>query len=69
METKPSWQTTEFWLTIFSNVGNLVNLFGWWNYVPNSWSVAATAIITALYSVSRGQAKSGVPYTPPSPGP
>jgi hypothetical protein len=63
METKPGPKTTEFWVTIFTNAVSVVNLFGWWNYVPNKYSLIILGIVNAAYSVSRGQAKQGVPYT------
>lgn len=65
MESKPGYLTTEFWITLFSNLGGLLNLLGAWNFVPNKWVVIAMAVINGLYAVSRGQAKQGVPYNPP----
>ena len=62
METKPGVTTTEFWITIFGNVIGVINLFDWWNYVPDRWAVIFMAILNAAYAVSRGQAKSRVPF-------
>lgn len=64
METKPGYLTTEFWVTLFTNGVSLINLFGWWNYVPNRVSVVLMAVINAAYAVSRGQAKQGVAFDP-----
>ena len=69
LETKPAFYTTEFWVTMFGNLGGLLNLLGAWNFVPNQWVVIALAVINGLYAVSRGQAKSSVPYTGPRKGP
>lgn len=63
METKPGPQTTEFWVTIFTGATQALNLFGLWDYVPNSVSVYALAIIGGLYAVSRGIAKQGIKPT------
>jgi len=66
-ESKPGYYTTEFWLTILFNLFSLLNVTGIWDYMPNSWSVIAAAIVNALYALSRGQAKQGIPYeAPPS---
>lgn len=64
METKPGYLTTEFWITVFSNFGGLLDLVGAWNFVPDKWIVIGLAIINAAYAVARGQAKQGVPYNP-----
>lgn len=61
-ETKPGYETTEFWITIFTNIFALLNLAGAWDYVPNKWSAIAVAIVNGAYAVSRGQAKQGIPY-------
>lgn len=62
MESKPGYLTTEFWVTIFTNVISLANLAGIWDYMPNKWSTVVLAIVNAAYAVARGQAKQGVPY-------
>jgi hypothetical protein len=64
LETKPGIYTTEFWVMLLSNVVGLANLTGIWDYVPNNVSVLFMAIVSALYTVSRGQAKKGVGYDP-----
>lgn len=63
LETKPALYTTEFWLTMFGNLGGLLDVFNVWNFVPNTWVVIGLALINGLYAVSRGQAKGGVPFT------
>lgn len=61
-ETKPGILTTEFFVTLFTNVISLLNLTGAWNYVPNKYTVILMAIVNAAYAVARGQAKQGVPF-------
>ena len=66
-ETKASYKTTEFWLTIAVIAGILISAqsvdgaegFG----APQAWLYVA--IVTGLYAVGRGLAKSGSrePYT------
>lgn len=60
METKPGFQTTEFWVTIFTGAYMMLNASGILEQVPNRYAAIATAIIGGLYSVARGQAKQGV---------
>lgn len=60
METKPAVKTTEFWTSLFAAGLQVINLLGVWNYVPNSVSTYALAVIGGLYAASRGLAKSGV---------
>lgn len=64
METKPGVLTTEFWITVFTNLGGLLDLTNLWHFVPHNWVVLALAIVNGLYAVSRGQAKQGVAYDP-----
>lgn len=54
-DTKPGWQTTEFWLTIFTNAGSLVGTYG--GFIPEPWGLIVGAIVTAGYQISRGLAK------------
>lgn len=67
METKPGWTTTEFWVTVGTNLIGLgvalATLFGH-TLDPSSltalipaFSVLATAVATALYSHSRSKVK------------
>lgn len=68
METKPGVYTTEFWTMVLGNVFSLVNITGLWNYVPNRLSELFMAVISAIYVLSRGQAKQGVGADPAVPG-
>lgn len=65
METKPGYQTTEFWVSVLTGAYMVLNTTGLVSQVPDRWAAVALAIITAAYSVARGQAKQGVAYTPP----
>lgn len=65
METKPGILTSEFWISIISGLYLALNATGILEQVPNRWSAVGMAVITALYSVSRGIAKQGVSYNPP----
>ncbi len=60
METKPGQKTTEFWITMLVNVLMFLNMINVWNFMPNRYSAITMAFVTGLYSVARGQAKSGV---------
>lgn len=64
METKPGVYTTEFWVTIFANILGVVNLTGVWDFTSNKYAVLFMAIISGLYTVGRGLAKSGVGADP-----
>lgn len=66
METKPAYLTTEFWVSIITGLYMVANTTGVLSQIPNRWGAIALAVITAAYSVSRGKAKQGVPYTPPT---
>lgn len=66
METKPGYLTTEFWVTLFGLGLNFVNVADIWNWASNWHSGILATIIIAGYTVARGQAKQGVPYTPPA---
>lgn len=65
METKPGVTTTEFWVSILTGLYMVLNTTGVVNQIPDKWAGVATAVIAAAYSLSRGQAKQGVPYTKP----
>lgn len=58
-ETKPGWQTTEFWVAVLTLIA--VNLNGVVLTLPDKYQVIATAIVAGLYAVARGLAKQGVP--------
>jgi hypothetical protein len=67
METKPGYQTTEFWTMLFGQIVGLLQLTGAWQYMPdgkNPFVIVAMAVLGGLYAVARGQAKQGVAYTP-----
>lgn len=65
METKPGYQTTEFWVTILTALAGLINWTGIWDFMSNYHSGVIAAVVAAAYTVSRGIAKQGVAYTPP----
>jgi len=54
---EPGEKTTEFWLTIVSVVASVLG--GISGILPPSWAAIATSLSVALYSISRGLAKSG----------
>lgn len=60
METKPGWKTTEFWLTVVSQIVGLVWASGVITEGSNADRVlglAAAALASVGYAVSRGLAK------------
>lgn len=60
-ETKPSWLTSEFWLTIVAQVFLTLNTTGAWTYVHPQWvSLITQGVVLGGYTLSRGWAKSGV---------
>jgi hypothetical protein len=60
METKPGQHTTEFWVMIYVQVMQFLNLVGIWDFVPNKYSTWIMGGVTFGYAVARGIAKSGV---------
>jgi len=67
MKTKPFYKSSESWASLFAALYTLGNTTGVYSQVPKAWSGIALAIIVGLYSVARGQAKSGVkPDVPPA---
>jgi len=64
VETKPGVKTTEFWVSIFTAGYMFLNTTGAIDQIPKTWSGIAMAIVSALYAVSRGQAKQGVKPDP-----
>lgn len=56
MNTKPGWQTTEFWVTKLSLAAMILGTVA--GYIPGTWSVVGGAIAAGLYAISRGLAKS-----------
>jgi len=65
LETKPAFYTTEFWVTLFGLALNFVNIAGIWDWASNWHSGILATVIMAFYTVARGQAKQGVPWSPP----
>jgi hypothetical protein len=63
-ETKPSYKTSEAWLLVLAQVFFTLNTAGVWNYMPEKWSGLTQAGVAGAYMLSRGWAKSGVPYMP-----
>jgi len=59
---RPGVLTSEFWVTIFTALYLVLNNAGVWQEIPTKWSAIAMAIIVALYNMSRGVAKHGVPH-------
>lgn len=60
-ETKPAIYTTEFWLTVLALVAGVVQqAVGLFN-ISDSRVLLFQSIVLALYNVSRGLAKQGVP--------
>lgn len=56
-ESKPGYKTTEFWVTLATALGLLVNVLP----APQSKEGLYAVIVTGLYALSRGLAKLGVP--------
>lgn len=56
-------QTTEFWVTILTDVGVVATALQ--GALPAKWAALAVAVANVAYAVSRGLTKSG--YTPPAP--
>jgi hypothetical protein len=64
METKAFYKSSEAWASLFAALYAAANTTGVIDQVPKSWSSIALALIVGLYSVARGQAKSGVKPDP-----
>lgn len=64
METKPSWYTTEWWVTVFTIILSVVNWAGAWDFVSNWHQGIIVTIVMAAYKVSRGLAKSNSTVDP-----
>ena len=58
METKPSFYTTEFWLTIATNLATILMALA--GVLDPQYATVVMAIANALYALSRGLAKQGV---------
>lgn len=59
---KPGVMTSEFWVSVLTGVYLVLNTTGVLTQIPEKYSSIALAIVTALYTLSRGVAKhSGQP--------
>lgn len=67
METKPGIFTTELWLTLVINFIMFLNMIEVWTLVPDKWAGIIMAVVSGLYTISRGWAKSGVQADPTVP--
>src|SRR5205814_1874716 len=63
-ETKPGPQTTEFWVTIFSNALGLLQMIAGPVNVSDNKVATLLAVVNAAYAASRGLAKQGVKPDP-----
>lgn len=63
-ETKPGYQTTEFWLVIATNVANIILAMS--QVTDAKTAVMLATIGNGIYAVARGLAKQGVAYMPPA---
>lgn len=64
LESKPGVRTTEFWVTVFTNILMILNLAGAWDYMPDRYSGIVIAVVNGAYAVARGVAKIGPSYQP-----
>ena len=55
MKAKAGYLTTEFWLTVAVNVAVFISAIQ--SYLPAHWAAIAGAVVTGIYAVSRGLAK------------
>ena len=65
MQPKPGWKSTEFLVTVLTALASLGAAVG--GLLPPEKAAIVAAIVAALYSLSRGLAKVGMP--PPMMGP
>lgn len=54
---KTGWQTTEFWVTVATDVGALAAALS--GSLPPKWAAIAASVSTLAYSLSRGLTKGG----------
>ena len=59
METKEFWRTSEFWISILTNLGALASAIA--GALPMKYAVPLMGLVNGLYAISRGLAKAGVP--------
>jgi hypothetical protein len=56
---RPGYRTTEFWLTLGTQIAALLNLTGAWDWASNWHSGILATVATAVYAIARGLAKHG----------
>jgi hypothetical protein len=61
-ETKPGWQSSEFWLVLATNLVLVLELCADPFNIENKWVLLAGALVNAIYATARGVAKSGIEY-------
>lgn len=54
---RPGHRTTEFWITVATEVGVLVSALA--GALPPKWAAVAAAVANVAYAISRGLAKTG----------
>lgn len=54
---KPGWQTTEFWVTVATDVGAVTAALA--GGLPAQWAATVAAVSTTAYAIARGLAKNG----------
>jgi len=59
IETKPFYQTSEFYITVLTNLGLILSAAS--NLMPPQYAAFAAVVVNGLYTVARGIAKSGNP--------
>jgi len=56
---KPGYKTTEFWAAVAVSLGTIIASIS--QVLPPKYAAIASTVVAALYAISRGWAKSGVP--------
>lgn len=62
---KTGWKTTEFYVTVLTDVGLVAAAVG--GVLPSKWAAIAAGVAQAAYAISRGLTKNGVTTVTPSP--
>jgi hypothetical protein len=55
MEVKSGYKTTEFWLVVVSNIGNVVTACA--GLIPPSTAVIVSAVLNCIYTILRSAVK------------
>lgn len=55
--TKPGWRTTEFVVTVLTDIGIVAAAVG--GVLPSKWAAIAAGVAQAAYAISRGLTKQG----------